>query len=139
MNYEAFTDDSLVMMHHGARGALAVDDELFSLGLEPRFRVRETPDWKSHAAGLEAEMVRRGMTVELIDWTDTRAKAAVAEPAPSPEASQRIVVSLDVPVSLSKAATPEGDELLSRRIAAVLAKRRSRLAESSEAAGGNEP
>jgi hypothetical protein len=60
MNYQAFTNDSLTMMYKGARGALAVDDALCELGKECRFRVRETPEWKMHAAHLEAEMLRRG-------------------------------------------------------------------------------
>ena len=48
------------MMYEGIRGALAADDALSGLGEEPRFRVRETPDWKKHAADLEAEMLRCG-------------------------------------------------------------------------------
>jgi hypothetical protein len=67
MKYQAFTNDSLAMMHHGARGALAVDDELLKLGEEPRFKVRATSDWAQHAADLETEMVRRGMNFEAID------------------------------------------------------------------------
>jgi hypothetical protein len=47
------------MMYEGIRGALAADDELSKLGGEPRFRVRETPEWKTHAGALEAEMLRR--------------------------------------------------------------------------------
>ena len=35
MNYQAFTNDTLTMMYEGARGALAVDDELKKLGNEP--------------------------------------------------------------------------------------------------------
>jgi hypothetical protein len=70
MNYQAFTNDSLTMMYEGVRGALESDDELVSLGEQPRFRVRETPDWKQHAADLEAEMLKRGMTFDLIDWSD---------------------------------------------------------------------
>jgi hypothetical protein len=69
MNYQAFTNDTLSMMHHGARGALAVDDELGQLGQEKRFRVRETPDWIAYATGLEAEMSRRGMSFEAINWS----------------------------------------------------------------------
>jgi len=71
MNYQAFTNDSLTMMYEGVRGALAVDDGLGSEG--PRFRVRETPDWKKHAADLEAEMLRRGMIFEIIDWSEDQA------------------------------------------------------------------
>jgi hypothetical protein len=70
MNYQAFTNDSLTMMYQGARGALAVDDALSELGKECRFRVRETPAWKIFAANLEAEMLRRGMIFEVIDWSD---------------------------------------------------------------------
>jgi hypothetical protein len=70
MNYQAFTNDTLLMMHHSARGALAVDDELSQLGQEKRFRVRETPDWKEHATGLEAEMLRRSMSFEAINWSE---------------------------------------------------------------------
>jgi hypothetical protein len=33
------------------------------------FRVRETPEWKLHASGLEAEMLKRGMIFEVIDWS----------------------------------------------------------------------
>ena len=74
MNYRAFTNDSLTMMYEGIRGALASDDALADLGDEPRFRVRETPDWKEHAADLEAEMLRRGMFFKVIDWDGGQAK-----------------------------------------------------------------
>jgi hypothetical protein len=57
-------------MYEGIRGALAADDLLSGLGEEPSFRVRETHEWKLHAADLEAEMVKRGMTFDLIDWSD---------------------------------------------------------------------
>jgi hypothetical protein len=70
MNYQAFTNDSLTMMYEGVRGALAADDALKGQGKETRFRVRETPDWKQHAADLETEMLRRGMTFEVIDWSE---------------------------------------------------------------------
>ena len=73
MNYQAFTNDSLTMMYEGIRGALAADDGLSDLGEEPRFSVRETPDWKMHAADLEAEMLRRGMIFEVIDWSEDQA------------------------------------------------------------------
>ena len=73
MNCQAFTNDSLTMMYEGIRGALAADDGLRDLGEESRFRVRETPDWKKHAADLEAEMLRRGMIFEVIDWSEDQA------------------------------------------------------------------
>jgi hypothetical protein len=73
MNYQAFTNGSLTMMYEAVRGALAADDELSGLGEETRFRVRETPDWKKHAADLEAEMLRRGMSFEVIDWSEDQA------------------------------------------------------------------
>jgi hypothetical protein len=73
MNYQAFTNDSLTMMYEGIRGALAADEALKRQGDEPRFRVRETPDWKTHAADLEAEMLKRGMLFEVIDWSENQA------------------------------------------------------------------
>jgi hypothetical protein len=73
MDYEAFTNDSLTMMYEGVRGALAADDALSGLGEQSRFRVRETPAWKKHAADLEQEMLRRGMFFEVIDWSEDQA------------------------------------------------------------------
>jgi hypothetical protein len=52
------------------RGALAADDALKRQDLAIRFRVRETPDWKKHAADLESEMLKRGMRFEVIDWSE---------------------------------------------------------------------
>jgi hypothetical protein len=54
----------------GVRGALASDDALKKQGEEPRFRVRETPDWRKHAVDLEAEMLKRGMFFDVIDWSE---------------------------------------------------------------------
>jgi hypothetical protein len=70
MNYQAFTNDSLTMMYEGVRGALSADDAMKAQGNEPRFRVRETSDWKRHAADLESEMIKRGMVFEVIDWSE---------------------------------------------------------------------
>jgi hypothetical protein len=36
--------------------------------------VRDTFDWKRHAADLEAEMLKRGMTFEVIDWYEGQEK-----------------------------------------------------------------
>ncbi len=79
MDYQAFTNDSLSLMHCGAKGALAVDDELGKLGQEKRFRIRETSEWMKHAADLEAEMLRRGMAFEGIDWSEPQAAATEGE------------------------------------------------------------
>jgi len=79
MNYQAFTNASLTMMHHGIRGALAAD--FSDLGAECKFRVRETQEWKVHAAALEAEMVRRGMLFDVIDWSEDQATLLVADDA----------------------------------------------------------
>jgi hypothetical protein len=70
MNYQAFTNDSLTMMYEGIRGALAADEALRGQGEEPRFRVRKTSEWKKHAADLEAEMQKRGMMFQVIDWSE---------------------------------------------------------------------
>ncbi len=72
MNYQAFTNDSLTMMYQSVRGALAADDALSEQGKETRFRVRETPDWKTHSADLETEMSRRGMVFAVIDWLEVQ-------------------------------------------------------------------
>jgi hypothetical protein len=77
MNYQAFTNDSIMMMYEGVRGALAADDALVGRGEEPRFAVRETPEWKQHAADLESEMIRRGMIFELIDWSGGQAELPI--------------------------------------------------------------
>ena len=67
MNYGAFSNDSIAMMYEAVRGTLATDDALERQGQETRFRVRETPDWRKHAADLEAEMLKRGMTFTIVD------------------------------------------------------------------------
>jgi hypothetical protein len=73
MNYQAFTNESLTMMYESIRGALAAGDALKGQDRETRFRVRETPEWRKHAAALEAEMLRRGMPFEVIDWSEDQA------------------------------------------------------------------
>jgi hypothetical protein len=79
MDYQAFTNASLTMMYEGVRGALAADDALKQHGQETRFRVRETPEWKKHAAALEAEMLKREMSFEVIDWSENQAKLPFEE------------------------------------------------------------
>jgi hypothetical protein len=94
MDYQGFTDDSLVKMYEGVGEALAADEALRQLGQEGRFRVRKTPAWKLHAADLEAEMVRRGISFEVIDWyqadppvEEMRAPSAVPEEMQGPPAA----------------------------------------------------
>jgi hypothetical protein len=72
MDYRAFTNDSLTMMYESIRGALASDDAQKAAGEKPRFAVRETSDWREHAGNLEAEMLRRGMPFEIIDWSEAQ-------------------------------------------------------------------
>jgi hypothetical protein len=72
MDYRSFTDDSLTMMYEAVRGALASDDAQKAEGDEPRFRIRETPEWRTHAANLESEMLRRGMFFQIIDWSENQ-------------------------------------------------------------------
>jgi hypothetical protein len=67
-DYQAFTNDSLRMMYAAIRGTLTSDDLAQRQGDEPKFKVRYTPDWKKHAADLEAEMLRRGMLFDVIEW-----------------------------------------------------------------------
>ena len=56
------------------RGALASDDAQRLAMEEPRFRVRETADWKEHAGSLEIEMLRRGMSFEFVDWSEDQGR-----------------------------------------------------------------
>jgi hypothetical protein len=70
MNYQAFSDDSLTVLYETIRGALASDDALAGLGEPPRFRIRETSEWKVHAGNLESEMLKRGMFFEPIEWLE---------------------------------------------------------------------
>jgi hypothetical protein len=79
MNYQAFNNGSLTMMYEAVRGALAADNALKQQNQETFFRVRETPEWKKHAAALEAEMLKRGMSFEVIDWSEDRAKPPFEE------------------------------------------------------------
>jgi hypothetical protein len=74
MDYSAFTNDSLTMMYEAVRGALAADDMVESQGGDPKFKVRDTPDWKKHAADLEAEMLKRGMLFTVIEWHEGQEK-----------------------------------------------------------------
>ena len=74
MDYRSFTNDSLTMMYEAVRGALASDDAQKAKGDEPRFRIRETPEWRTHAANLESEMLRRGMFFQIIDWSENQAR-----------------------------------------------------------------
>jgi hypothetical protein len=68
MNYAALTNDSLTMMYEAVRGALAADDAAEKQGNEPPFKVRDTTDWMTHVADLEAEMIKRSMVFEIIAW-----------------------------------------------------------------------
>ncbi|WP_076862390.1 hypothetical protein [Bradyrhizobium mercantei] len=77
MEYGAFSDASLKMMHEAVRGALQADDEFERRGDEPVFRVRTTAEWKRHAANLEDEMSRRGLQVDAIDWTSRQGELAL--------------------------------------------------------------
>jgi len=74
MDYRAFTNESLTMMYEAVRGALAADDAVEREGGEPKFKVRDTPDWKKHAADLEAEMLKRGMNFSVIEWHEGQEK-----------------------------------------------------------------
>ena len=63
------------MMYESIRGALASDDAQRLLMQGPRFRIRETTDWKEHAANLEAEMLGRGLQINVIDWSEDQGGA----------------------------------------------------------------
>jgi hypothetical protein len=74
MNYEAFTNESLTMMYEGIRGALRADDDLERDHRDLPFRIRQTAEWKKHAAALEMEMLWHGMLFEVIEWSTGQGK-----------------------------------------------------------------
>jgi hypothetical protein len=74
MDYPRYTNESLTMMYEAFRGAFAADDAVEHQGGDPKFKVRDTPDWKKHTANLESEMLKRGMTFEVIDWHEGQVK-----------------------------------------------------------------
>ena len=54
-------------------GALASDDaRRFRRGTQ--VSRSGDPEWKMHAADLEAEMLKRGMIFEVIDWSEDQAE-----------------------------------------------------------------
>lgn len=68
MNYQALANDGLTLLYETIRAALKADDSLTSGGDEPRFRIRDTGEWRKLAADLETEMIKRGMMFEVIEW-----------------------------------------------------------------------
>jgi hypothetical protein len=68
------------MMYEAVGGALASDDRLEAQNETPRCKIRETPDWRRHAADLEMKMIRRGVSVDAIDWSDGQAELAWERP-----------------------------------------------------------
>ena len=122
MNYKAFTNDSLTMMYEGVRGALATDDALKGQDLETRFRVRETPDWKKHAADLEAEMLKRGpaplTSRRLRSSPDLNRQHPLARPTPSDPLRRSMSASTirpvrhSIPSPLSIVARPHEADLI---------------------------
>jgi hypothetical protein len=50
------------------------DDSVERQGDDPKFNVRDTPEWKKHAADLETEMLRRGMLFDVIEWHEGQEK-----------------------------------------------------------------
>jgi len=121
MNYHEFTDDALLMMHYSTRGALAVDDELTKLGAEPRFRVRETSDWRKHADDLEAEMSQRGTVFEALDWSEIQKIGCVPDSAAlQPEGPKPDFASAPSDSVALAGATDDNNSRLKRRIAAFI-------------------
>ena len=72
MDCGTFTDAGLRVMYDAIHGALEVDNEFEAGGKDPKFRVRSMPEWKRHAGDIEAEMLKRGLAFDVIDWTNGR-------------------------------------------------------------------
>jgi hypothetical protein len=68
MNFETFANAGLTLFYETIRAALKVDDSRADEGAAPQFHVRDTPEWKKFAAALEMEMLKRGMTFQVIEW-----------------------------------------------------------------------
>jgi hypothetical protein len=116
MDYQGFTDDSLIKMYEGVREALAADEALREFGGEGRFRVRKTPAWKLHAADLEAEMLRRGISFEVIEWYE--ADHSVEEmhaPSAVPEHEE-----MHVPSTVREQSSPQVEPSRSQMVLASL-------------------
>jgi hypothetical protein len=109
MDYQGFTDDSLISMYAGVREALAADDTFRELGIEGRYRVRNTPSWKLHAADLEAEMLRRGIMFDVIEWYEAD-RPADETPAPLAVSGQS---------QLSSAVEPSRSQILLAELGAI--------------------
>lgn len=62
----ALTDEAIQAMHALIAKALAEDDASTE---NPRFGVRQFPDWKAQADEFEAEMLKRELAFTPIDWT----------------------------------------------------------------------
>jgi len=135
MDYQAFTDDSLVKLYEGVREALAADE---ALGGEGRFRVRKTPAWKLHAADLEAEMARRGITFEVIEWYEAdqpveemHAPSAVPEQSPAQVEPSRSQILLASTIDLLNDPPPSDVPPSSPATAKPPRKRRTRASDKS--------
>ncbi|MHC2336537.1 hypothetical protein [Bradyrhizobium sp. USDA 4454] len=74
MTCGAITDASLRMIYETIRSALEADDECEASGEDPKFKVRSTAEWKRHAGDLEAEMLKRGLAFDAIDWTNSQSE-----------------------------------------------------------------
>ena len=83
------------MMYAAVRGALGVDDAAERQGNEPKFKVRDTPDWRKHTADLESEMLRRGMMFEIIDWAEGRSQPLSARSSIPCAALSRLLLPSD--------------------------------------------
>jgi hypothetical protein len=62
------------MMYAAVRAALGADDAAERQGGEPKFKVRDTPEWRKHAADLGSEMLRGSVAFEVIDWDEGKGK-----------------------------------------------------------------
>lgn len=67
MNVPGLSTNGLLMMHGGIRDALAVDDNLPE-GREKIYGVREFKDWRIQADQFEAELDKRKVRYQKIDW-----------------------------------------------------------------------
>lgn len=62
-----YSTSGLLMMHHGIRQALEVDDNLFPKA-EKTYGVREYPDWRRWSDAIESELNRRQVKYQKVAW-----------------------------------------------------------------------
>jgi hypothetical protein len=68
MNIPRLTNHPLIALHQLIAEAQAADDAATVAQRRRPFGVRDYPDWRKQAGAFEAEMKKRGLVFEHIEW-----------------------------------------------------------------------